>query len=118
MSGVCLGTAYLHSTSVHHVLLETIEQNLSDEVFNEEIQSESLDLSIFFQSILKWNNFDPIDGLELVNSLGFKTAQTTSLEERVPFLELTALLEIWHKAHGECQGGDCWDWSAQLQWTS
>ena len=53
MSGVCLGTAYLHSTSVHHVLLETIEQNLSDEVFNEEIQSESLDLSVFFQAILR-----------------------------------------------------------------
>ena len=53
MSGVCLGTADLHSASVHHVLLETIEQNLSDEVFNEEIESESVDLSVFFQAIFR-----------------------------------------------------------------
>ena len=32
----------------------------------------------------------------IVNSLDFKTAKTTSLEERVPFLELTALLETRH----------------------
>ena len=32
----------------------------------------------------------------IVNSLDFKTAKTTSLEERVPFLELTGLLETRH----------------------
>ena len=32
----------------------------------------------------------------IVNSLDFKTAKTTSLEERVPFLELTALTESRH----------------------
>ena len=32
----------------------------------------------------------------IVNSLDFKTAKTTSLEERVPFLELTALTETRH----------------------
>ena len=32
----------------------------------------------------------------IVNSLDFKTAKTTSLEERVPLLELTALLEARH----------------------
>ena len=32
----------------------------------------------------------------IVNSLDFKTAKSTSLEERVLFLELTALLKTWH----------------------
>merc|ERR1712071_435561 len=32
----------------------------------------------------------------IVNSLDFKTAKNTSLEERVPFLELTGLLETRH----------------------
>ena len=32
----------------------------------------------------------------IVNSMDFKTAKSKSLEERVPFLELTALLETRH----------------------
>jgi hypothetical protein len=46
----------------------------------------------------------------IVNSLDFKSAKTASLDERVPFLELIAELEAWHK----CQGAGCWDWSSQL----
>merc|ERR1719474_638231 len=37
----------------------------------------------------------------IVNNLDFQTAKSTSLEDRIPFLELSGLLEPWHKDNME-----------------